>query len=113
MYAKAAKVKKLHYFTKLNSAFCSDLHWWHTFISGWNGRSFLHLINNQDTVDCHIYTDASGSWGCGAFFTNKWFEYAWTADWLGINIMAKELVLIVISCAIWGQMLVQEIIEVH
>ena len=71
MYCKAARVKKLHYSTKLNKGFCSHLHWWHTFISTWNGHSFLHLINQQAVVDCCIYTNSSGSWGCGGFFDNQ------------------------------------------
>ena len=32
MYATAAKVKQLHYFTRLNKEFRSDIAWWHTFI---------------------------------------------------------------------------------
>jgi len=70
-----------------------------------NGCSFLHLINSHYSVDCHNYRDTSGTWGCGAFYTNEWFQYAWTANWSGINIMAKEVVPIVISCAIWGPVL--------
>ena len=66
MYSKAARVKKLHYFTKLDKTFRSDLHWWHTFISTWNGRSFLHVINQQVRTDCRIYTDASRSWAVAA-----------------------------------------------
>ena len=45
MYSKAVGVKKLHYFTKLDNTFCSDLHWLHTFISIWNGHSFLHVVS--------------------------------------------------------------------
>ena len=51
MYSKAASIKKLHYFTKLDNPFCSDLHWWHTFISAWNGSSFLHVIAQQVPTD--------------------------------------------------------------
>ena len=113
MYSKAASVKKLHYFIKLDNPFCSDLHWWHTFISAWNGRSFLHVIAQQVPTDCSIYTDASGSWGCGGFFRDKWFQYAWTAEWLEIGIMTKELLPIVISCAVWGPAIYQKSIEVQ
>ena len=34
MYATAAKVKELDYYTRLNIEFCSDLLWWLTFITG-------------------------------------------------------------------------------
>ena len=113
MYYKAARVKKLDYFTKLDKSFRSDLHWWHVFINAWNGRSFLHVINLQATVNLHIHTDASGSWGCGGLFGEKWFQYAWTAEWSNLNIMVKELLPIVISCAIWGPLLSQKAVEIH
>ena len=113
MYSKAARVKKLHYFIKLDSTFRSDLHWWHTFISTWNGRSFLHVVNQQVPTDCCIYTDASGSWGCGGFFREKWFQFAWIAEWSEIGIMTKELLPIVISCAVLGPKLYQKSIEVQ
>ena len=41
MYATAAKVKELHFFTRLNRDFQSDVAWWHTFIQYWNGLSML------------------------------------------------------------------------
>ena len=84
MYLKAASIKKLHYFTKLDNPFRSDLHWWQT-ISAWNGCSFLHVITQQMPTDCRIYTDASGSWGYGGFFCDKWFQHAWTAEWSEIG----------------------------
>ena len=113
MYCKEVRVKKLHYSTKLNKGFRSDLHWWHTFISMWNGCSFLHLINQQAVVDRFIYSDASGSWGCGDFFDNHWFQYAWTTEWSEIGIVAKELLPIVISCVVWGPVLSRKSIEVR
>ena len=113
MYSRATGIKKLDYFTKLDKPFRSDLYWWHTFISTWNGRSFLNMISQQVPTDCRIYTDASRSWGCGGFFRDKWFQYAWTAEWLEINIMTKELLPIVISCAVWGPTLQQKSLEVQ
>ena len=67
MYATAAKVKELDYFTRLNKAFRSDLYWWHTFLMFWNGRSLLKWHSQTIFPDAVIVTDASGSWGCGAF----------------------------------------------
>ena len=42
MYATAAKLLKMHYITRLNTAFRSDLFLWHTFLGLWNGKSVLH-----------------------------------------------------------------------
>ena len=41
MYASAAKLREMHYITRLNKAFRSDLFWWHTFLQSWNGLSIL------------------------------------------------------------------------
>lgn len=43
-----------------------DLHWWHELLPKWNGIS---LILKERAVR-HMWTDASGSRGQGAFFTN-------------------------------------------
>ena len=67
----------------------------------------FHQIN----FDHSIQTDASGSWGCGAFFFPHWFQYAWTTEWTPIDIMAKELVPIIISCAIWAPLLAHKEIQ--
>ena len=93
MYSVAAKVKKMDYFTRLNKGFQSDLRLWHTFISSWNGRKLLHQ------------SDASGSWGCGAFLGGQWLQWKWVDSWQEATIMAKELVPIVLSCAVWGPLL--------
>ena len=103
MYATAVKVKQLDYYTRLNRDFRSDLHWWNTFLVSWNG---LSLLRNIPVVpQFHIHTDASGSWGCGAVFRDQWFQLPWEESWFKANIMAKELVPIILSTAVWGPQL--------
>ena len=65
MYATAAKLSQMHYFTRLNREFHSDLAWWHVFVQSWNGLSLLCCTSTM-SPDLTIYTNASGSWGCGA-----------------------------------------------
>lgn len=50
-----------------------------------------------------VTSDASGRWGCGAF-TDKgeWFQFRWPAEWGGVHITGKELLPIVVACAVWG-----------
>ena len=45
MYSTAARVPELHYYTRLNKEFRSDLAWWHLFLEDWNGTSFLQLAS--------------------------------------------------------------------
>ena len=72
MYATTAKVKELHFYTRLNVEFRLDLCWWHTFLEDWNGLSLLRWDDSNWTPQHIIQTDASGSWGCGAFCNGQW-----------------------------------------
>ena len=103
MYSAAAKLRELDHYTRLDQDFRSDLYWWHRFLSRWNGISFLPPKNSPTLT---IQTDASGSWGCGGFLAGIiWFQLQWSTEWMPQTIMAKELLPIVISCAVWGPIL--------
>jgi len=102
MYSTAAKLKQSSHRKKLSAAFHSDLRWWNVFVTHWNGISFSLSDSSPDFC---IETDASGSWGCGAWCDGLWFQYKWPADWALIGIMAKELVPIFFSCVVWGSKL--------
>ena len=104
MYATAAKLKKMHYFTRLNRDFRSDLAWWHVFIHSWNGLSLLRCVSTV-SLAFTVYTDVSGFWGCGACCGAQWLQWQWPQEWFPMSIMAKELVPIVFSCAVWGPQL--------
>ena len=101
MYQCAAKVKEMSFFTRFTKEFKSDLYRWHFFLTCWNGLSLLRSSNFRQ-ADHYIQTDASSSWGCGAFFDNHCFQWTWPVEWSLIGIMAKELAPIVISCTAWG-----------
>ena len=107
MYATAAKLRELHFYTRLNKEFRSDLCWWDIFFESWNGVSLLQCTSIQTiaTPDFSIQTDASGSWGCGAFFQGKWLQLEWPPQWSSVHIMSKELLPIVLSCVVWGPLL--------
>jgi len=108
MYSTAAKVRELHYFTQLGREFCSDLSWWHVFIDNWNGISLMRYIKGSSEHHHTIQTDASGSWGCGAFFQRRWLQWKWPDQWAPLNIMAKEMAPIVLSCGVWGPHLAKQ-----
>ena len=111
MYATAAKLKRLSFYTRLTKEFRSDLQWWHMFITRWNGISFLHNALTTSPCDFQIQTDASGSWGCGAHFNGRWLQFPWSEEWAPTSIMAKEMVPILLSCAVWRSMLSKRSIE--
>ena len=51
-----------------------------------------------------VISDASGSWGCGAFCdSGAWFQLPWGGAWESVHITCKELLPIVVACAVWGR----------
>ena len=105
MYNVAAKVRKLDYYVCLNRDFKSDLCWWHVFLGEWNWVSLLKIADCPPPPDCIIQTNTSGTWGCGVYLQGRWLQWQWPEAWPTSSIMAQELVLIVISCAVWGPLL--------
>lgn len=49
-----------------------------------------------------LVSDASGTWGCGAFHGNGWFQLQWPDSWASVSIASKELVPIVMAATLWG-----------
>lgn len=49
--------------------------------------------------DLDFFTDASGTWRCGAFF---YPQLPWPQSWRSYSITIKELLPVVLAVAIWG-----------
>ena len=88
-----------HHHIRLNREFRADLAWWRLFLRPWNG---VGLIECTPHPSIELASDASGSWGCGAWCGTKWFQYPWNVSVMRLDITVKELVPIVIAAAIWG-----------
>ena len=69
-------------------------------LTSWKGHSLLRSTSAKG--DFCIQIDASGSWGCGAYFHGRWFQLPWDETWQHAGIMSKELLPIVINTDIWG-----------
>ena len=63
--------------------------------------------------EVELYTDASGSWGCGGIWNNSWFSCAWNNEWSGVGIAAKELLPVVLAVGIWGKLWQHKHVCVH
>ena len=95
-------VKELHHRVRLNLEFRSDLKWWICFLPIWNGVCRLSSVVPK-TPEVQITSDASGSWGCGAYTSDGfWFQLKLPDSWRDIHITVKELLPIVIGAALWG-----------
>ena len=79
----------------------ADLQWWNAFLQRWNGFSFF---SPTFVPTIHIFSDASGSFGCGALMaTTSWFQLQWPPSWTSVDIAVKEMVPVVVAAAIWGR----------
>lgn len=67
---------------------------------GWSGISFHQFLLLQQPAH-HLFTDASGSWGCGAWSYPFWFNLHWGGENPLHSIALKELFPIVLACAAW------------
>ena len=91
-------VKHLDHYVRLRL----DIEWWYHFASKWNGSAMMSVVSrNQPNIT--VSSNALGSWGCGAFCGSLWFQLKWAGMVVDSHITVKELVLIVIAAAIWGE----------
>ena len=98
---KSAHHRPANCFLRLNVEARSDILWWTRFIEQWNGLSMMNTARCENP-EVIVTSDASGSWGCGAYSLSSWFQYQWHPDISDQHITVKELLPIVIAAAIWG-----------
>ena len=65
------------------------------------------------TPDHEVFTDASGSYGCGAVWARQWLQLEWPPCFRGAPIAPKELVPIVMACILWGRHWQGKVVHVH
>ena len=86
---------------RLNRGFRVDLAWWIEFLTSWNGTSFLYPPESLPAI--YFTSDASGAWGCRAWCNNHWLQMPWNNQANRLDIACKELISIILACAVWGQ----------
>ena len=109
MFELLAGTRAAHHHIRFSVSFRSDLLWWATFLESWNGITMIPSRTlGRLYPSHHVWTDASGQFGCGAVwpsFSHKWLQLQWceglTQQWLRLHnesITLKELLLIVLAC---------------
>ena len=99
LFALLSGVSNPRHFIRLNLSVRADLQWWACFLQLWNGSSFFP----PPVPSIHIYSDAAGSFGCGAVDHQRgWFQVSWPASWSAVSIAVQEFVPVVIAAALWG-----------
>ena len=88
----------------------ADIVWWHLFIEHWNGISLLWNSRKQ-FPDTTVFTDASGSWGCGVCWGSYWLQLQWPSCLQDVSITVKELIPVVLAAAIFGPQWTGKVIQ--
>lgn len=112
MFELLRGVAKKRHFVRLNAAFRSDLRWWQLFLENWNGVSMLENLSAREP-DQHVFSDAAGSFGCGAIWGVSWFQFQWPEAYGHHSIAVKELLPIVMACAVWGKQWRKQAVLAH
>ena len=86
---------------QLNAAARADIVWWHLFAEEWNGISIL-WDSSTLLPEFKVFSDASGSWGCGALWGFQWFHFKWPDQFRPFSIAIKELIPVVVAAAVFG-----------
>ena len=90
--------------TRLTAKAKADIAWWRFLVAEWNGVGFFPL--SEKSASLQVFSDASGSWGCGAFTETTptlYFQFHWSSSWASAHIAAKELLPVVAGAALWGK----------
>ena len=105
MHELLSRAKRGSDYLRLNKDFRADVEWWHAFLSSWNGVSMLRRVR-VDSPDGEFWSDASGSWGCGAFWGGLWLQLQWVpGSRLALaSIAAKEFLPILLASIVWGEL---------
>ncbi|KAF5384159.1 hypothetical protein D9615_003180 [Tricholomella constricta] len=76
----------------------SDIHWWRTFSSHWNGV----MLITPSLPSLSIYTDASGSKGLGGIMNDQWFSARTPRRHRPRDIQFKEIFAVLHAILCWG-----------
>ena len=108
-------MRKLHHHIHLNPEARADLRWWNSFLPSWNGISMFIAPEWKDADSFQLYTDASGSFGFGAYLDGAWFRGDWQPhqQLLKRSIQWQELFAIVAAALTWGHFLTGQRIRFH
>ena len=98
----STSVKKLNHHIPLTTEAQLDIRWWINFLPSWSGKSLI--LSNKWTPSpmLHLYTDASGLHGWGAYWSGRWLQSRWTPAQQHMDITWKEMFAIVAAVHTWG-----------
>ena len=106
-------VKYLHHHIWISREAQFDIIWWQDFLPTWSGSSLILDTHWTISPDMHLYTDASGSLGWGAFWSGHWLQAPWSLNQSEKHIVWKELFAIVNAVNTRGHLWAKQKILFH
>ena len=103
LIALSASVRLLDRPLRLNRSARDDILWWHAVAADWKGCSWFDSLGLR-APSVVLRSDASGSWGCGAFAGRRWLQWQWDETWAARSIAPKEALAVVLAAAVWGDL---------
>ena len=95
-------VSRLHHRISLTTETNLDLQWWLDFLPKCSGTSFILNTRWVPSPALHLYTDASGLHGWGAYWDGRWRQSRWSSLQSKMDITWKEVFTIVLVVHTWG-----------
>ncbi len=62
---------------RLNVEATADLEWWFHFGLDWNDTAMMKSLVAEVVPQVESVSHASGLWGCGAAWKQRWFQLSW------------------------------------
>ena len=111
----STSVRWLHHHIHLNPEARADVQFWNSFLPSWNGISIFIVPEWKDAESFQLYTDASGSFGFGAYLDGAWFRGDWGPHQQlpKCSIQWQELFAIVSAARTWGHLQAGQCIRFH
>ena len=104
LYDLTMQASKPHHFIRLTKDVKSDLNIWLSFLSSFNGKSFMWQQHAADSQSIHLCSDASKT-GFGATYGSSWFSGTWPVSWQQYHITVLELYPIFVSISMFANCL--------
>lgn len=105
LYMATSKAKKPFHLIRVTNGMFNDLMTWKMFLENFNGTSFILDQNWLSNSDLQLFTDSSGSFGCGCYFMGKWSFLQWPASWhqtdITKDITFLEIIPIALAIFLW------------
>ena len=107
MYASMSQAKRPHHRIRLTKGIKEDLVMWQTFLTKFNGISYMLDSDWTSSSQLQLQTDSAGGscLGCGAYFQGDWAFLRWPESWNDSDILRDisflELVPVALAVCLW------------